>query len=123
VSTAIDTLTGNILRLDSLHSKSLSDLPDDPNAQATVRQIDSLMADTSRLVNGIKGSVKGLENRARAARGDMQRSMVSQTESLKKKFRDAINKFQLVEKNYRDRTHARMERQMRIGIELHKRER
>jgi len=122
VSTAIDTLTGNILRLDSLHSKSLNDLPDDPNTQATTRQIDSLMADTSRLINGIKGSIKGLENRVRAARGDMQKSMVSQTESLKKKFRESINKFQTVEKSYRDRTHARMERQMRIGIALHKRE-
>jgi syntaxin 1B/2/3 len=90
-------------------------LPDDPSAQATTRQIDSLMADTTRLINGIRSSVKGLETRCHAARGDMQKSMVSQTESLKKKFRDALNKFQTVEKQYRERTRARMERQMRIG--------
>jgi syntaxin 1B/2/3 len=118
VSSAIDTLSANVTRLDSLHTRSLNDLPDDPNAQNTHRQIDSMMADTSKLTNSIRTSIKALEARAKAARGGDQKTMVTQTEALKKKFRDSINRFQQIEKTYRDRTRGRMERQMRIGMPL-----
>ena len=109
-------MNANVSRLDSLQSRSLSELPDDPNAQNTQRQIDSIMADTNRLTNSIRTSIKQLEARAKAARGSDQKTMVTQTEALKKKFRDSIARFQQVEKTYRDRTKQRMERQMRIGI-------
>jgi syntaxin 1B/2/3 len=105
-----------VTRLDSLHTRSLNDLPDDPNAQNTHRQIDSMMADTNRLTSSIRSSIKELEGRAKAARGGDQKTMVTQTEALKKKFRDSITRFQGIEKAYRDRTRQRMERQMRIGI-------
>lgn len=72
------------------------------------------MAETSKLTNSIRSSIKGLEARAKAARGGDQKTMVTQTEALKKKFRDAIARFQQVEKAYRDRTRQRMERQFRI---------
>jgi len=114
VATAIDTLNANVTRLDSLHNRSLNDLPDDPNTQNTHRQIDSMMADTNKLTNSIRMSVKDLEARAKAARGGDQKTMVTQTEALKKKFRDSITRFQQVEKAYRDRTRQRMERQLRI---------
>ena len=117
MATAIDTLNANVTRLDSLHNRSLNDLPDDPNSQNTHRQIDSMMADTSKLTNSIRASIKALEARAKAARGGDQKTMVTQTEALKKKFRDSISRFQQVEKAYRDRTHQRMERQMRIGLD------
>jgi syntaxin 1B/2/3 len=116
VATAIDTLNANVTRLDSLHTRSLNDLPDDPNAQNTHRQIDSMMADTNRLTSSIRSSIKELEGRAKAARGGDQKTMVTQTEALKKKFRDSITRFQSIEKAYRDRTRQRMERQMRIGM-------
>ena len=116
VATAIDTLNANVTRLDSLHNRSLNDLPDDPATQNTHRQIDAMMADTSKLTNSIKSSIKALEARAKAARGGDQKTMVTQTEALKKKFRDSIGRFQQVEKTYRDRTRQRMERQMRIGM-------
>ena len=108
-------MNADVTRLDSLHNRSLNDLPDDPNSQNTTRQIDSLMADTARLRDGIKASIQGLTERARQARGDMQKQMVNQTESVRKKFVESINRFQQVEKAYRDRTRQRMERQMRIG--------
>ena len=73
------------------------------------------MADTARLRDGIKASIQGLTERARQARGDMQKQMVNQTESVRKKFVESINRFQQVEKAYRERTRQRMERQMRIG--------
>jgi syntaxin 1B/2/3 len=73
-----------------------------------------MMAETSKLTNSIRSSIKGLEARAKAARGGDQKTMVTQTEALKKKFRDAIARFQQVEKAYRDRTRQRMERQFRI---------
>jgi syntaxin 1B/2/3 len=109
-------LNANITRLESLQSRSLQELPDDPNAQNTRRQIESMMNDTERLTNSIRNSVRQLESRAKAARGSDQKTMVTQTEALKKKFRDCISRFQQVEKSYRDRTRQRMERQMRIGI-------
>jgi len=115
VAAAIDTLNANVTRLDSLHTRSLNDLPDDPNSANTHRQIDSMMADTNKLTNSIRNSVKELESRAKAARGGDQKTMVTQTEALKKKFRDSISRFQQIEKTYRDRTKQRMERQMRIG--------
>lgn len=102
-------------RLDSLHNKSLNELPDDANTQNTHRQIDAMMADTNKLTNSIRTSIKDLEARAKAARGGDQKTMVTQTEALKKKFRDGITRFQQIEKSYRDRTRQRMERQMRIG--------
>jgi syntaxin 1B/2/3 len=114
VATAIDTLNANVTRLDSLHNRSLNDIPDDPNGQATHRQIDAMMAETSKLTNSIRSSIKGLEGSAKAARGGDQKTMVTQTEALKKKFRDSIARFQQVEKAYRDRTTQRMERQFRI---------
>jgi len=104
-----------VTRLDSLHNRSLNDLPDDPNTQNTHRQIDSMMADTNKLTNSIRMAIKDLEARAKAARGGDQKTMVTQTEALKKKFRDSITRFQQVEKAYRDRTRQRMERQLRIG--------
>ena len=116
MATAIDTLNANVTRLDSLHNRSLNDLPDDPASQNTHRQIDAMMADTNKLTNSIRTSIKALEARAKAARGGDQKTMVTQTEALKKKFRDSIARFQQVEKTYRDRTRQRMERQMRIGI-------
>jgi syntaxin 1B/2/3 len=73
-----------------------------------------MMAETSKLTNSIRTSIKGLEGRAKAARGGDQKTMVTQTEALKKKFRDGITRYQQVEKAYRDRTRQRMERQMRI---------
>ena len=109
-------MNANVKRLESLHARSLNELPDDQNAQNTSRQIDSMMADTSKLTNSIRTSVKGLEARAKAARGGDQKTMVTQTEALKKKFRDSITRFQQVEKAYRDKTRQRMERQMRIGL-------
>ena len=116
MATAIDTLNANVTRLDSLHNRSLNDLPDDPTSQNTHRQIDAMMADTNKLTNSIRTSIKALEARAKAARGGDQKTMVTQTEALKKKFRDSITRFQQVEKTYRDRTRQRMERQMRIGM-------
>jgi len=116
VANAIDTLNANVTRLDSLHNRSLNDIPDDPNGQATHRQIDGLMAETNKLTGSIRTSIKDLEARAKAARGGDQKTMVTQTEALKKKFRDAISRFQQIEKAYRDRTRQRMERQFRIGI-------
>jgi syntaxin 1B/2/3 len=73
------------------------------------------MAETSKLTNSIRMSIKDLETRAKTARGGDQKTMVTQTEALKKKFRDSISRFQQVEKAYRDRTRQRMERQFRIG--------
>ena len=116
MATAIDTLNANVTRLDSLHNRSLNDLPDDPASQNTHRQIDSMMADTNKLTSSIRTSIKALEARAKAARGGDQKTMVTQTEALKKKFRDSIARFQQVEKTYRDRTRQQMERQLRIGI-------
>jgi hypothetical protein len=116
VSNAIDKLNADVSRLDSLHNRYLNDLPDDPNSQNTTRQIDTLMADTGRLRDGIKLSIQGLTDRARQARGDMQKQMVNQTESVRKKFVESINRFQQIEKAYRERTRQRMERQMRIGM-------
>ena len=116
VANAIDTLNQNVTRLDSLHNRSLNDLPDDPNTQNTNRQIDAMMAETTKLTTSIRASIKDLESRAKAARGNDQKTMVTQTEAIKKKFRDAISRFQQIEKTYRDRTRQRMERQLRIGI-------
>jgi len=115
VATAIDTLNANITRIDMLQTRSLNDVPDDPNSQRTHRQIDSMMAETNKLTNSIRAAIKDLEARCKAARGSDQKTMITQTEALKKKFRDNITRFQQVEKSFRDRTRVKMERQLRIG--------
>jgi len=80
-----------------------------------------MMAETNKLTNSIRAAVKDLEGRCKAAQGSDQKTMITQTEALKKKFRDSITRFQQVEKSFRDRTRVRMERQLKIGNSLFKR--
>ena len=79
------------------------------------KQIDYLVAETSRLTNSTKTAIKNLEAKnSRLPSGGDTNTRRTQVASVKKKFMDTIQRYQGVEQKYRQRTKQRIERQYRI---------
>ncbi|KAF8252674.1 t-SNARE [Wilcoxina mikolae CBS 423.85] len=104
----IDTVNQNISRIESLHQQALKDI-DESTSQQTQSQLEALVSETSALNNTLVSRIKILKGKA-----GRDPSKGPQVGVLDRNFKDALRKYQLVEKNFADRTREQMARQYRI---------
>ena len=99
-------------RISDLHSRSLN-TADDAASQRTAQQLEDLVADTSALSNVLKRRIKALQKQGGGGRdGEIRKQ---QTGLVKQKFMEAIQNYQTVEQQYRQKYKQRLERQYKIG--------
>lgn len=111
IQDTIKTFNANVSRIDELHSRSLNNT-DDAAAQRNASQLQELVEDTSALSTTLKRRVKDLERQGGSGRDGQIRKQ--QTALVKSKFVDAIQSYQTVEQQYRQKYKQRMERQFKI---------
>ncbi|KAG1803640.1 t-SNARE, partial [Suillus plorans] len=111
IQDTIKTFNANVSRIDELHSRSLNNT-DDAAAQRNASQLEELVEDTSALSATLKRRVKDLERQGGSGRDGQIRKQ--QTALVKSKFVDAIQSYQTVEQQYRQKYKQRMERQFKI---------
>lgn len=111
IQDSLRTFNENVTRIGDLHSRSLNNM-DDAAAQRNAAQLDELVADTSALSATLKRRIKAIEKQGGSGRDGQIRKQ--QTNLVKSKFVDAIQNYQTVEQQYRQKYKQRMERQFKI---------
>ncbi|KIM80727.1 hypothetical protein PILCRDRAFT_821985 [Piloderma croceum F 1598] len=111
IQDSLRTFNENVTRIGDLHSRSLNNM-DDAAAQRNAAQLDELVADTSALSTTLKRRIKAIEKQGGSGRDGQIRKQ--QTNLVKSKFVDAIQNYQTVEQQYRQKYKQRMERQFKI---------
>jgi syntaxin 1B/2/3 len=111
IQDSLRTFNENVNLIGDLHSRSLNNM-DDAATQRNVTQLDTLVADTSGLSSSLKQRIKALEKQGGSGRDGQIRKQ--QTALVKSKFVDAIQSYQTVEQQYRQKYKQRMERQFKI---------
>lgn len=111
IQDALKSYNENVQRIGDLHSRSLNNT-DDAAAQRTAEQLEDLVADTSALSATLKRRIKALEAQGGSGRDGQIRKQ--QTALVKSKFVEAIQNYQQVEQQFRQKYKQRMERQFKI---------
>ncbi|TFK54989.1 t-SNARE [Heliocybe sulcata] len=111
IQDSLRNFNDNVARIGDLHSRSLNNM-DDAAADRNAREMDDLVAETSALSGQLKRRIKALERQGGAGRDGQIRKQ--QTALVKSKFVEAIQNYQGVEQQYRQRYKQRMERQYKI---------
>ncbi|TBU35805.1 t-SNARE [Dichomitus squalens] len=107
----IRTFNDNVNRISDLHSRSLN-TTDDVAGQRVNQQLEDLVADTSALSDVLRRRIKALQKQGGTGRNGEIRKQ--QTGLVKQKFMEAIQNYQTVEQQYRQRYKQRLERQYKI---------
>ncbi|KIJ68995.1 hypothetical protein HYDPIDRAFT_172496 [Hydnomerulius pinastri MD-312] len=111
IQDSLKAFNANVVRIDELHSRSLNNT-DDAAAQRHSSQLEELVEDTSALSATLKRRIQALERQGGSGRDGQIRKQ--QTALVKSKFVDAIQNYQTVEQQYRQKYKQRMERQYKI---------
>ena len=107
VNSDIDSLTGQISQIGSVHQRLLSS----PETQGS-SQLEHLVSQTQILNTQIKDNIKRLEEDA--ARSGQNDTKNSQIRTLKNNFKRQLEEYQKEEQAYRQRYRDQIERQYRI---------
>jgi syntaxin 1B/2/3 len=111
IQDSLRTFNENVSRIGDLHSRSLN-TTDDSTAQRNAAQLDELVQDTSALSATLKRRIQALAKQGGSGRDGQIRKQ--QTNLVKTKFVEAIQVYQQVEQQYRQKSKQRMERQFKI---------
>ncbi|KDQ60716.1 hypothetical protein JAAARDRAFT_190870 [Jaapia argillacea MUCL 33604] len=111
IQDSLRTFNDNVSRIGDLHSRSLNNM-DDASAQKNAEALDDLVNETSALSMELKKRIKTLERQGGSGRDAQIRKQ--QTALVKSKFVEAIQNYQGVEQQYRQRYKQRLERQFKI---------
>jgi len=111
IQDTLRTFNDNVQRVSDLHSRSLDQM-DDAKSQRNAEMLDKLVEDTSALSRELKQRIKALERKGGSGRDGQIRKQ--QTALVKSKFVEAIQNYQSVEQQYRQKYKQRMERQFKI---------
>jgi len=111
IQDSLRTFNDNVARISDLHTRSLNNT-DDAVAQRSSAELEELVADTSALSNVLKRRIKSLEKQGAAGRDGQIRKQ--QTGLVKSKFVEAIQNYQTVEQQFRQKYRQRLERQYKI---------
>ncbi|KAI6045371.1 t-SNARE [Pisolithus marmoratus] len=111
IQESLRTFNSNVSRIDELHSRSLNNT-DDAAQQRVVSQLEQLVAETSELSTQLKRRIQTLERQGGSGRDGQIRKQ--QTALVKSKFVDAIQNYQQVEQQHRQKYKQRIERQVKI---------
>jgi len=107
----IKQFNDNVQNINNLHQRSLNNM-DEVQTQRIEADLDNLVQDTRAQSGAIKSRIQKLVNQGFDGRDGQIRSQ--QTEFVKSKFTEAVQNYQDIEKQYRSKYKARMERQFRI---------
>lgn len=111
IQDSIRTFNENVSRIGELHSRSLNNM-DDRAAEQNAAALDDLVQETSALSNTLKRRIKSLEAQGASGRDGQVRKQ--QTGLVKSRFVEAIQSYQSVEQQYRQKHKQRLERQFKI---------
>jgi len=101
----------NVSRISELHSRSIN-IADEAAGQRNTAELEDLVADTSALSDTLKRRIKALEGRGGSGRDGQIKKQ--QTGLVKTKFVEAIQNYQAVEQQHRQKYKQRLERQYKI---------
>lgn len=104
INQGIDQLNGNISKIEGLHDQILNAVEDD-NVKVARSQLDTVAAETSALNATLVRKIRDLKSKHR----DQQQATV-----VERKFKESLNRYQQVEKVFKDRTREAMIRQYRV---------
>ncbi|KAI0273670.1 t-SNARE [Gloeopeniophorella convolvens] len=111
IQESIKVYNENVSRISDLHARSLSNT-DDNAAARNAQQLEELVSDTSALSTTLKRRIKSLERQGGSPRDAQIKKQ--QTALVKSKFVEAIQNYQQVEQQSRQKYKQRMERQFKI---------
>lgn len=101
----------SVSRISELHSRSVN-VADEAAAERNAAELEDLVADTSALSDTLKRRIKALERQRASGRDAQVRKQ--QTGLVKAKFIEAIQNYQTVEQQHRQKYKQRLERQYKI---------
>jgi len=110
---AIAQFNKNVNQISDLHTRSLNAIDGSSGSADDAQRLDALSTETRQLSNGIKQRISALKSVPAANEKEAQ-VRHSQTKLVGTKFMDAIQHFQQVEQQYRQRSKQRVERQFKI---------
>ncbi|OAX43584.1 t-SNARE [Rhizopogon vinicolor AM-OR11-026] len=111
IQDSIQQFDANVTRIADLHSRSLNAL-DDAATQANIAQLDSLTNETRQLSNGLANRIQALERPAGAGQDAQIRK--NRIDFVRTKFMTTLQRYQDVERQYRQQYRQRVERQFKI---------
>lgn len=109
IDRGIESIQKNLDRLRFLQERAIND-PDASQGTATNRELDSLSAETMTLYRNFGSRIKAIKQQ-RESGEPRNRPQVGLVD---RKLRQAINEYQQVERDFRHKLAAQMERQYRI---------
>lgn len=109
IDRGIDEIQKNLERLRFLQQRAIDD-PDASQGTQTNRELDSLSSDTMTLYRSFAARIKTIKSQKES--GDPRNK--PQVGLVDRKLKNAINEYQNVEKDFRHKLSAQMERQYRI---------
>ncbi|KAJ3475824.1 hypothetical protein NLI96_g11577 [Meripilus lineatus] len=112
IQDSIATLNANVQQIGDLQKRSLTSTDETYN-QHNAARLDDLVNQTRDLTNDIKARVKALESQAPLP-GEDTRIRKNQISLVRKKFLEALQNYQKVEYDYREKYKQRVKRQFEI---------
>jgi len=112
IQDTVKTFNANISTIGDLHTRSLNSA-DDVAAKRTATQLEDLVAETNDISRELKTRIQDLERKGGGSGSDAE-SRRQQTAFVKSKFVEAIQNYQQVEQQYRQKNKQRIERQFKI---------
>ena len=109
IDRGIDSIEKNLERLRFLQQRAIDD-PDASQGTATNRQLDELSSDTMTLYRSFAARIKSIKQQKES--GDPRNK--PQVGLVDRKLKSAINEYQQVDRDFRHKLSAQMERQYRI---------
>ncbi|KAI8887611.1 t-SNARE [Backusella circina FSU 941] len=110
----IDSINVSIDQINNLHTTALSSF-NEQQSRDTAKQLEYIKTETQRKNQSIKNRIRDMENLNTRLPNDSDTQMrKSQTAAIRKRFLDAIQRYQDVERNYQMKYRQRIERQIRI---------
>lgn len=109
IDRGIDSIQRNLERLRFLQQRAIDD-PDASQGTQTNRELDSLSSDTMTLYRSFAARIKTIKSQKES--GEPRNA--PQVGLVHRKLQSAINEYQNVEKDFRHKLSAQMERQYRI---------
>jgi len=111
IQTSLKQFNESVSRISELQSRSIN-ITDEAASQRNAAELEELVEDTSALSGTLKRRIKALERRGGSGRdGQIRRQ---QTGLVKSKFVEAIQNYQTVEQQFRQKYKQRLERQYKI---------
>lgn len=104
----------NVNQIQDLHSRSLNNM-DEQSSQQAHQQLGTMISETSRLTNAVKNKIRNLDAQAnRLPAGGDKNVRMTQIGVQKNQFKELIQRYITVERDYQRKYRARAERQYRI---------